>query len=133
MNRGKPARPADTPRRDHVMTEEEWREMGGYPAPEGYDPDASAVVETEGFTSKGGKLIGGRMETVIHKRRHNPTGAFEFEWDAKTSTYPSQQAALEALAAAHHVRPLTIHWPSGFYPEFTAKDDETGGCTCLSS
>lgn len=110
-------------RRTHTMTTAEFEAMGGLEPPQGFDPDTRVHGHLDGALGKDKARQGVKYQTTtIYKISRNPTADTGYEWAAH-GPKPSSQEALTALAAAHGVRMLTIHWPTRHLPEFSAKDD----------
>lgn len=93
-------------RQTYTMTAAEFRALGGLDAvPSQYDPGAARAYSRE---HKSGGL--GHLTVQNHT---DPNG-----W------VPPTMEALQALADAHHVHLLTIHWPDKYSPDFTARPKE---------
>lgn len=96
------------PRRSYTMTGDQFRALGGLEdVPSQYDPGAARRYSLGRNDSTAGSV-----SKVVNET--DPNG-----W------VPPTTDALQALADAHNVHLLTIHWPDKYSPDFTARPRET--------
>lgn len=103
------------PRQEYTMTPEQFAAMGGTEPPPGYDPDAAVKYEQTGVLNKQGDGYG-----LIHQTTVNPTDQGKHAVPLADLDTPAFMEALNALADAHGVSPLSIVWRDRFSPDFSA-------------
>lgn len=103
-------------RRSYTLTRDQFLAMGGQSAPEGYDPAQRRDVGiSDGVIAKK-DVRGERVSTIrgtVYRSSVNDT-------DPNPGFKVASLETIQQIALHFQVKPLSIHWPDKYSPDFTA-------------